>query len=98
MNALTLIPGSLTLAQLRQVWQQPLQLTLDESAHQAINDSVACVEAIVAEGAPPTGSTPVLACWRRRVSPPTTWKICNVRLCCPMRRASASRWMTTLCV
>jgi len=50
MNALTLIPGSLTLAQLRQVWQQPLQLTLDESAHQAINDSVACVEAIVAEG------------------------------------------------
>ncbi|CAM6450199.1 histidine ammonia-lyase [Leclercia adecarboxylata] len=50
MNALTLIPGSLTQAQLRQVWQQPLQLTLDESAHQAINDSVACVEAIVAEG------------------------------------------------
>ncbi len=50
MNALTLIPCSLTLAQLRQVWQQPLQLTLDESAHQAINDSVACVEAIVAEG------------------------------------------------
>ncbi len=50
MNALTLIPGSLTLAQLRQVWQQPLQLTLDESAHQAINNSVACVEAIVAEG------------------------------------------------
>jgi histidine ammonia-lyase len=50
MNALTLIPGSLTLAQLRQVWQQPLQLTLDESGHQAINDSVACVEAIVAEG------------------------------------------------
>lgn len=50
MNALSLIPGSLTLAQLRQVWQQPLQLTLDESAHQAINDSVACVEAIVAEG------------------------------------------------
>jgi len=49
MNALTLIPGSLTLAQLRQVWQQPLQLTLDESTHQAINDSVACVEAIVAE-------------------------------------------------
>nr|AAG53586.1 histidine ammonia-lyase-like protein [uncultured bacterium pCosAS1] len=50
MNALTLTPGTLTLAQLRQVWQQPLQLTLDESAHEAINDSVACVEAIVAEG------------------------------------------------
>jgi len=50
MNALTLTPGSLTLAQLRQIWQQPLQLTLDEEAHKAINDSVACVEAIVAEG------------------------------------------------
>ncbi|MCT6593264.1 histidine ammonia-lyase, partial [Pantoea dispersa] len=50
MNALTLTPGTLTLAQLRRVWQQPLQLTLDESAHKAINDSVACVEAIVAEG------------------------------------------------
>ncbi len=50
MNALTLTPGSLTLAQLRQVWQQPLHLTLDDAAHKAINDSVACVEAIVAEG------------------------------------------------
>lgn len=50
MNALTLTPGSLTLAQLRQIWQQPHQLTLDEAAHKAINDSVACVEAIVAEG------------------------------------------------
>lgn len=50
MNALTLTPGSLTLAQLRQIWQQPHQLTLDEAAYKAINDSVACVEAIVAEG------------------------------------------------
>ncbi|MEB5749268.1 histidine ammonia-lyase [Leclercia adecarboxylata] len=50
MNALTLTPGSLTLALLRQIWQQPHQLTLDEAAHKAINDSVACVEAIVAEG------------------------------------------------
>ncbi len=50
MNALTLTPGSLTLAQLRQIWQQPHQFTLDEAAHKAINDSVACVEAIVAEG------------------------------------------------
>ena len=50
MNALTLTPGSMTLAQLRQVWQQPLHLTLDDAAHKAINDSVACVEAIVAEG------------------------------------------------
>ncbi|HAS1311594.1 TPA: histidine ammonia-lyase [Enterobacter bugandensis] len=50
MNALTLTPGSLTLKQLRNVWRQPVPLSLDESAHAAINDSVACVEAIVAEG------------------------------------------------
>ncbi len=50
MNALTLTPGSLTLKQLRHVWRQPVTLSLDESAHRAINDSVACVEAIVAEG------------------------------------------------
>ena len=47
MNALTLTPGSLTLKQLRNVWRQPVTLSLDESAHAAINDSVACVEAIV---------------------------------------------------
>ena len=50
MNALTLTPGSLSLKQLRHVWRQPVTLALDESAHRAINDSVACVEAIVAEG------------------------------------------------
>ncbi|MDF2526154.1 MAG: hutH [Enterobacter mori] len=50
MNALTLTPGSLTLKQLRNVWRKPVTLSLDESAHAAINDSVACVEAIVAEG------------------------------------------------
>ncbi|WP_416655003.1 histidine ammonia-lyase [Enterobacter cloacae] len=50
MNALTLTPGSLTLKQLRHVWRQPVTLSLDESAHAAINDSVACVEAIIAEG------------------------------------------------
>ncbi|STP61772.1 histidine ammonia-lyase [Enterobacter hormaechei] len=50
MNVLTLTPGSLSLKQLRHVWRQPVTLALDESAHRAINDSVACVEAIVAEG------------------------------------------------
>ncbi|HDC4525735.1 TPA: histidine ammonia-lyase [Enterobacter cloacae] len=50
MNALTLTPGSLTLKQLRHVWRKPVTLSLDESAHAAINDSVACVEAIIAEG------------------------------------------------
>lgn len=92
MNALTLTPGSLTLKQLRHVWRQPVTLSLDESAHRAINDSVACVEAIVAEGAPPTASTPGLACWRRPASPRTIWRIYSVRWCCRTRRASVSRW------
>lgn len=50
MNAFTLNPGTLTLAQLRQLWGSPMQLTLSEAAFGAINESVACVEAIVAEG------------------------------------------------
>ena len=49
MNALTLTPGALTLKQLRGVWRHPTPLALDENAYQAINQSVACVEAIVAE-------------------------------------------------
>lgn len=50
MNAFTLNPGTLTLAQLRQLWGSPMQLTLSEATFGAINESVACVEAIVAEG------------------------------------------------
>ncbi|MHA1000271.1 histidine ammonia-lyase [Leclercia pneumoniae] len=50
MNAFTLNPGTLTLAQLRQLWGSPMQLTLSEAAFGAINESVACVETIVAEG------------------------------------------------
>lgn len=49
MNALTLTPGTLTLKQLRDVWRQPCTLSLDEKAHDGINASVACVNAIVAE-------------------------------------------------
>ena len=65
MNALTLTPGSLTLKQLRNVWHQPVTLSLDESAHAAINDSVACVEAIVAEGRP-AGAHVAAAAGRRQ--------------------------------
>lgn len=50
MNALTLKPGTLNLTQLRQAYQQPVQVTLDASAHAAIEASVACVESILAEG------------------------------------------------
>ena len=47
---LHLIPGQLTLAQLRDAWCQPLHVTLDESAFADIAQSVACVNAIMAEG------------------------------------------------
>lgn len=50
MNALTLNPGTLDLAQLRQAYRQPLQVTLDPAAYAAIDASVACVESILAEG------------------------------------------------
>ena len=49
MTQLTLKPGTLTLAQLRAIYQQPLTLQLDASADQQIEDSVACVEQILAE-------------------------------------------------
>ncbi|RBJ81420.1 histidine ammonia-lyase [Pseudomonas sp. MWU12-2534b] len=48
-TALNLIPGQLTLAQLRAIYQQPLTLTLDDSASAQIDASVACVEQILAE-------------------------------------------------
>ena len=46
---LTLVPGELTLAQLRQAWQQPLRLALPERAAEAIARSVACVRRIIDE-------------------------------------------------
>ncbi|KEZ75230.1 histidine ammonia-lyase, partial [Pseudomonas syringae pv. syringae FF5] len=48
-KTLNLIPGQLTLAQLRDIYLQPVSLTLDSSADQQIDDSVACVERILAE-------------------------------------------------
>jgi histidine ammonia-lyase len=50
MNNLCLTPGTLTLKQLRELYQQPVKLELDASADAAINVSVACVEQIIAEG------------------------------------------------
>lgn len=96
MNALTLTPGSLTLKQLRKIWRQPVALTLDESAHAAINDSVACVEAIVAEGRTAYGINTGFACWRRPASRRRIWKIYSARWCSPTRRASVSRWTMRL--
>jgi len=46
----TLTPGTLTLAQLRDIYSNPLHIELDERAIPAINSSVASVNAILAEG------------------------------------------------
>eukprot|EP01132_Coremiostelium_polycephalum_P012655 gene12656-15461_t len=48
-TALNLIPGQLSLAQLRAIYQQPVTLSLDDSASAQIEASVACVEQILAE-------------------------------------------------
>lgn len=50
MKNVTLIPGQLSLAQLREIYSHPAQITLDECAFAAIDESVACVNAILAEG------------------------------------------------
>ncbi len=50
MNTLNLLPGQLTLAQLRLIHQGPVKISLDDSAAEAIERSVACVEQILAEG------------------------------------------------
>ncbi|WP_298188395.1 histidine ammonia-lyase [uncultured Pseudomonas sp.] len=49
MNTLNILPGQLTLAQLRQIHQAPVKLSLDSSAAAGIEASVACVEQILAE-------------------------------------------------
>ena len=50
MNTMTLTPGHLSFIQLREIWQQPVKLSLDAGAIDAINASVACVNNIVDEG------------------------------------------------
>ncbi|KJH79506.1 histidine ammonia-lyase [Pseudomonas sp. KSR10] len=50
MSLFNLIPGQLTLGQLRAAYHDPLKLRLDDSAHTAIEASVACVNAIISEG------------------------------------------------
>ncbi|MGV8920347.1 MAG: histidine ammonia-lyase [Pseudomonas sp.] len=49
MTQLNLTPGQLSLSQLRAIYQQPVTLRLDNSASQQIDNSVACVEQILAE-------------------------------------------------
>lgn len=49
-TVLTLLPGQLTLADLRAVWQAPVPVTLHASAHADIAASAAAIERIVAKG------------------------------------------------
>ncbi|MGV7960627.1 histidine ammonia-lyase [Photorhabdus tasmaniensis] len=49
MKQLTIYPGKLTLDELRQVYLQPIKVTLDSQTFPAIEHSVACVNAILAE-------------------------------------------------
>jgi histidine ammonia-lyase len=55
MNNLTLQPGSLTLHDLRAVWQNAGSLSLAPEAYEAIEASAAAVQAIVAKGDPAYG-------------------------------------------
>ena len=97
MTTLNLKPGQLTLADLRAAYQAPVHLTLDASAHQAIDASVACVNQIIAEGRTAYGINTGFGLLPRPASPTTTWKSCSVRWCCPTPPASVSRWMTPWC-
>ncbi|WP_036774685.1 histidine ammonia-lyase [Photorhabdus australis] len=49
MKQLTIYPGKLTLNELRQVYLQPVKITLDSQTFPAIERSVECVNAILAE-------------------------------------------------
>lgn len=49
MTHLLIQPGEMTLAQLRTVWQGPVQVSLPDSANAAVAASVACVNTVVAE-------------------------------------------------
>lgn len=45
--SLNIIPGTLTLSQLRQVSRNPVHVSLDSSAEQAINRSAAAVQQVI---------------------------------------------------
>jgi len=49
MQSFNLMPGQLTLTQLRKLWKTPHQITLDNSAYPAIEASVNCVNQIIKE-------------------------------------------------
>jgi histidine ammonia-lyase len=52
---LIVVPGALTLADLREVWQRPMRFALADPARAAIAASAAAVERVIARGAPAYG-------------------------------------------
>ncbi len=67
MKSLTLIPGQLSLSQLRDVYSHPVNIT-STAARLPPLTSVACVNAILAEGRTAYGINTGFACWRKPVS------------------------------
>ncbi|OAV34540.1 Histidine ammonia-lyase [Moraxella catarrhalis] len=55
MNSLTLTPRKLTFAQLRQVYDGPVKISLDPTAYEAIDASRQAVQAIIAKDKPAYG-------------------------------------------
>ena len=55
MNSLTLTPRKLTFAQLRQVYDAPVKISLDPAAYEAIDASRQAVQAIIAKDKPAYG-------------------------------------------
>lgn len=87
MNTMTLTPGQLSLSQLYDIWRHPVQLRLDARAIDGINAALRASMISLPKGVPPTASTPVSACWRRRASLMKTCKIYSDRWCCLTPRA-----------
>lgn len=50
-HSITIQPGHMTLAELRQVWQQPVSIRLADSAYDAINASAQAIEQVLARDA-----------------------------------------------
>ena len=90
MKSLTLIPGQLSLSQLRDVYSHPVNITLDSGAFAAIDESVACVNAILAEGRTAYGiNTGFGLLAQTRIS---TEDLENLQRSLVLSHALASRW------
>nr|VUD30252.1 histidine ammonia-lyase [Raoultella sp. NCTC 9187] len=94
MKTLTLIPGQLSLTQLRDIYSHPLNVVLDERAFAAIDESVACVNAILAEGRTAYGiNTGFGLLAQTRISTDDLENLQRLAGALPTPLVSASRWM-----